>query len=153
MYTDIINYNVIYNYTVFAYNLVGTSLTSYQLNVTISQAASSDASYSNEPISLRVGYPSVFTVNLKDDAGNTVLNPSLMILEIRDACAIQSGYECIRVQTTDSNYVPDLLNGFVYQIMINNLNGTMYTEFTPQLAGPYTFSVIQLQPSGVYANY
>lgn len=152
-YTDTISYGTSYKYTVYAYNIVGSATSSFELSLIVSQAADATKSTIVFPSSLKALYPSVFTVNLKDSGGNTVTNPSLMLLEIRDVCSISTGYECIRVSTTDINYVPDLLSKFTYVVMTDNKDGTMSASYTPPLAGPYSISVIQLQPSGVLGNY
>lgn len=152
-YNDLINSDTTYNYTVFPFNAVGSAVGSYVLSVSISSVPSPFNSAVVQPVTLNAGIGSIFKVNLITSAGNVTLNPSIMILETRDVCSVSTGYECSRVPSTDPNYVPDLLTGFVYTLMTDNKNGTMSASFAPPLAGPYTFSVIQLQPGGLYSNY
>jgi hypothetical protein len=152
-FSDSISYNTSYNYTVFAYNQVGVSLSSFSLSINISQTANSSTSSITPPSSLRAGYSSYFQVNLLDSGGNKVLNPSVMLLEVQDVCAIVNGYECMRVNSSDPNYVPSLMQNISFYPMFDNANGTMSAAVTPELIGPYSFSVIQLQNYGVLANF
>ena len=101
--------------------------------------------------SLSIIYPSecktliAFQVSLQ--SSNTFV---YAVLEIRDVCSISTGFECIRVSSTDSNYNPDLLTSFQYLNMSGLENLT--ADFYPHLIGKYSLSVIGLQ-SGVLGYF
>jgi hypothetical protein len=151
-YTDEVSYDIEYTYAVYAYNQVGDASSSVSLKVKITQTADTGTSTITFPSSLYVGYASEFKVNMKDSGGNTVINPSLMLLEIRDVCSANNGYECIRVSESDSNYISDLLLGFEYVKLTSNNDGTMSAFYTPKIHGPYSFSIIQLQTYGLLSD-
>jgi hypothetical protein len=72
------------------------------------------------------------------------------IFEVRDVCSISTGYECVRVPTTSSDYNQDLLTSFQYFNMSGK--GNLTYDFYPPLIGKYSLSVIVLQ-SGVLGYY
>ncbi|CAG9323607.1 unnamed protein product [Blepharisma stoltei] len=152
-YTDTVEYGISYIYIVQSYNSVGSSPGSLYITVFLTQVADpavSTISVSKNPVSqssLSV------TVNLLDSGGNVVINPAILLLEVRDVCSVNYGYECIRVNSTDPNYVSDLLEKPAYVVFSDNTDGTMTASYTPILPGPYTMSVLQLTEYGILGDY
>ncbi|CAG9326799.1 unnamed protein product [Blepharisma stoltei] len=152
-YVDTVSYSTQYYYKVTAYNWVGESPGDNSISVLISQVSDPSKSTTTYPSSPSALYSFTVEVNMKDSSGNTVTSPSTFLLEVRDVCEVNNGYECIRVSSTNANYVADLMDGFDYSSFTDNGDGTMSASYTPQLAGPYTVSVIQLQQYGILGNY
>jgi hypothetical protein len=152
-YSEDISYDVTYNYTVYAYNQVGEAFDSFNLPVSISQQATAENSTVVIPSVVRSGYEAQFMVELFDSGGNSVKNPSLMLLEVRDVCQVSNGFECIRVGKNQEYYQHDLLEHFHYLSLEDNQNASMTGTFTFELEGYYSVSVIQLQQNGVLVDF
>lgn len=152
-FTETVEYDKNYNYTVFAFNQVGEALDSFNLYFNISQQATAENSLIVKPELMRSGYEASFTVKLLDEGGNLVLNPCLMVLEVRDVCEVVSGFECLRVKQGSEYYLNDLMAGFQYLQLENNFDGSMTGKINVDLDGFYSFAVLQLQLNGVLVNF
>ena len=90
------------------------------------------------------------TATISDGQGGYTTETVIALLEVRDVCSVSTGYECVRITSTQTNYVPNLLNSFLYQTMEGI--GNVAVSFVPPLPGYYSMSVLALQ-SGVLAQY
>lgn len=102
------------------------------------------------PSSMQSQVSSVITATISDGFGGVSTVNTILLLELRDVCSVSTGYECVRVSTTDLNYVPDLLSSYIYQVMEGT--GQASVTFTPPLPGYYSMAVLALR-QGVLAQY
>lgn len=155
-YTDsAVQYGVQYQYKVSVLNWVGESLTPPSASVTPVRQTDPAQSTMIRPISVQTMNVYSIVVTAKDSAGVLIPAPTeLLYMVVMDFCKVPAGnFLCIRVSSTDPNYVSDFIGpSNVYTKMTNHNDGTYSASYTPLLRGPYSFAVELYRPSGLWGE-
>ena len=152
-YTDTVSYGVRYNYKVVPYNWVGQAPGNTQIEVLVTQQASPQNTQIQKPTGTKSMYEFTVSVDLFDSEGNSVENSALMLLEVKDVCEVDQGYECQRLDSSDPNYSQDLLDESAYVRFEKTTGNSMEAKYTPLLDGDYILSVLQLYQGGLIGGY
>lgn len=155
-YTDsAVQYGVQYQYKVSVLNWVGESLSPPIASVTPVRQTDPAQSTMTRPISVQTMNVYSIVVTAKDSSGALIPAPTeLLYMVVMDFCKVPEGnFLCIRVPSTDPNYVSDFIGpSNVYTKMTNHNDGTYSASYTPLLRGPYSFAVELFRPSGLWGE-
>lgn len=140
-YTDPVEYNVEYVYKVLPVNWVGTADGNTLLSVNVTEQPDPETTEILKPVGLRSQYEFTVSVNLKDSAGADITSGELMLLEFKNQCEVNSGYDC--------EIISKIIEETEYVEFASSGTGTMAASYTPALDGIFTLSVIQLHPRSI----
>lgn len=135
------------DYKVGCYNLLGFT------NQTISVSLPSQPDFTLSTNQILENITSLVSFNILADVLG-LDGPSsefvYALLELRDVCNITFGYECARVDMTNSYYIEDLLSSYIYWNISGS--GTLKGEITVPFSGYYSMSIIGLQ-AGILGQF